>query len=181
MHSRRRNIADRKWSLPVAAAIVGCVVGVSLSGRAVAQQPEIQFGTLDPTIGIPNAAATGARHSAGSAGAEKNEAPAPGTSGSSRLTPHIGFDVGGSGASLDALSHPSPNGLQSNYDPDRRYRARAGIDYDVNSKIQLGLGYRYSNFEHPDLVLAPAPDSEMESQQREQAATFSLRYKFGGS
>jgi hypothetical protein len=28
------------------------------------------------------------------------------------------------------------------------------------------------------LVLAPAPDTELDSQQREQAAKFSLRYKF---
>jgi hypothetical protein len=179
MDLRRTLFPDRIW-LPAVAA----VMGASFIGAAAAQQPdfvqrpEIQFGKLDPARALP-ASADAPKN--GAVAPPEGEKVAPATVPGSPVTPHVGLDVGGSGATLDTVARPSPGGVQNSYDPDRRYRAKAGVDYDVNNKIQLGLGYTYSNYERPDLVLAPAPDTELESQQREQAAKFSLRYKFGGS
>jgi opacity protein-like surface antigen len=169
-------------ALPLVGAVVGCALGAALATGAAAQQPEIRFDKLNPATALPASADTLTTGAASELDAQKDAqkiVPPPAPPGP-RLTPHVGLDVGGSGATLDALSRPPPGAVQS-YDPDRHYRAQAGVDYDVNSKIQLGLGYRYSNFERPDLVLAPAPDTELESQQRDQAARFTLRYKFGGS
>lgn len=160
----------------LSAAVMG--LSAALVTGAAAQPPEIRFETLDPATALPASAEPAKTEGVSALETEKSVPAAPADLGP-RLKPHVGLDLGGGGATLDALSRPAP-AAQNSSDPDRRYRAQAGIDYDVNSKIQLGLGYRYSNYERPDLVLAPAPMTELESQQREQAAKFSLRYKLGG-
>jgi hypothetical protein len=149
-------------------------------GQQVPPSPEpgIRFGNLypRPDIGGVPASALDPRMTQ-SLRRDVPPPPAPVTN-PSPFTPHLGFDMGGSSdATLGAVGRPA--NVQNSDDPNRHYKAQAGIDYDVSSKIQMGLGYRYSNYERPSLVLAPSPDTELERQDREQAAMFSLRYRFG--
>ena len=161
----------RHWHSGAAA-----LAALTLAASAAAAEPEIRFGGgLDSAFknaGVPPESVPGPAREAADP-AQPPRGPAP------RVVPHAGLDVGGSAASLDTLSRPTPNGVQGNYDPDRRYKAKAGLDYQATPKVQLGFDYLYSNAEHPSPVLAPAPDTDLESQERNQAARFSLRYKFG--
>lgn len=156
----------------VFALLIGGAAAALLAARAVAADPEINFGGADLHPAAPTDGAT-----PDAPAMPPPAAPAGGPA--ARLHPYVGLQAGGSGASLDPLVHANPGGLPTTTDPDRHYRAQAGLDYAVTPKVDLGFDYRYSNTDHPALVLAPAPDTELESQQRDQAARFSLRYKFG--
>jgi Outer membrane protein beta-barrel domain len=145
-----------------------------LLASAWAGEPEINFGRIDMDRGAYGATAVPAVPAPAAAPRLEAQPPAD-----TRVHPYVGLEAGGSSASLEPLARANPGALPETQDSTRHYRARAGVDYEINPKVDLGVGYRYSNADHPALVLAPAPDTELESQQRDQAAMFSLRYRFG--
>jgi hypothetical protein len=142
----------------------------------MAAEPEIKFGTVDVQKGLPP---LGAYDAGGAATPQQEATVPPPDAAASPVHPYLNLDAGGSSGSLDPLVRANPAGLPNSTDPDRRYRAVGGIDYDVSRKSQIGFGYRYSNAAQPNLVLAPAPDTELVNQQRDQAALLSFRYRFG--
>jgi hypothetical protein len=156
------------------AAFLGAALIVS--GAAFAAEPEIKFGTVDVQKGLPPLGA----YDAGGAALPQQQAAVPPAAGpASPVHPYVSLEAGGSSASLEPLARVNPTALPNSADPDRRYRAAGGVDYDVSPKSQIGFGYRYSNAAQPNLVLAPAPDTELVNQQRDQAALLSFRYRFG--
>jgi len=155
--------------------ILGGALAAAFAASAFAGDPEISFGRVD--FGGRGAVPPASPSSPPLPGPTARDAR-PALKSDSRVHPYVGLEAGGSGSTLEGVARANPNGVAAT-DPDRHVRAQAGVDYTLNPKVDLGLGYRYSNADRPALVLASAPDTELQNQQRDQAAMFSLRYHFG--